>query len=59
MHYNSDKIEIMINEKADEFIKLSFESLYSRYEIGLEEPVKGSDFILDRVVLLYCKCHKR
>lgn len=49
MHYNSDKIEIMINEKADEFIKLSFESLYSRYEISLEEPVKGSDFILDRV----------
>ena len=31
MHLRSDKIEIMINNKADEIIKELFQSLLSRY----------------------------
>ena len=36
MHSNSDNIK-NINEKANEFIDELFESLLSRYQIGLEE----------------------
>ena len=56
MHSKSDHIEIMINEKVDEVIEKPFQSLPSRYQIGLETPMKGSDFIFDCVYLLY---HKR
>ena len=56
MHSKSDDIEIMINEKVDEIIEKPFQSLPSRYQIGLETPMKGSDFIFDCVYLL---CHKR
>ena len=53
MHSKSDKIEIMINDKADEIIKKCFESLLNRYQIGLE-----TSNILDCVHLLYHKCHE-
>ena len=50
MHSNSDNIK-NINEKANEFIDELFESLLSRYQIGLEEWMKNSGFILDNVHL--------
>ena len=36
MHSKSDKIEIMVNEKADEVIEEHFESLLNRNQSGLE-----------------------
>ena len=36
MHSKSDKIEIMVNEKADEVIEELFESLLNRNQSGLE-----------------------
>ena len=48
----------MIYDKEDEVIKQLFESLLSKYQIGLETLIKGSNFIIDCVNLLYCKCHK-
>ena len=33
------------------------ESLFSRYQIGLETSIRGSDFIFDSVQLLYYKYH--
>ena len=36
MHSKSDIIEILINDKADEVIEEPFQSLLSKYEIGLE-----------------------
>ena len=36
MHSKSDNIEIMINDKEDEVIKKLFQSILSRYQIGLE-----------------------
>ena len=45
MHSKSDKIEIMIFDKADEVVKELFESLLSRYQIGLEISIKVSDSI--------------
>ena len=58
MHSKSDRIEIMINDKADEVIEKRFESLLYKYQIGLETSRKGSDFNSDCVYLLYYKCHK-
>ena len=36
MHSKSDNIEIMITDKEDEVIKKLFQSILSRYQIGLE-----------------------
>ena len=49
MHSKSANIEIMINDKADEVKEELLQSLFSRYKIGLETSVKGSDFIFDCV----------
>ena len=37
----------MINDKGDEVIEKLFQSSLSRYQIGLEKLVKGSDFVFD------------
>ena len=57
MHSNSNSIEIMISDKADEVIKKLFDSLKNRYQNNLE-PMKGTEFVSDYVQLLYYKCHK-
>ena len=49
----------MIYENTDEVIKKLFESLLSRCQIGLQTWLRGSDFIFDRVHLLYCKCQQK
>ena len=51
-------MEVMAYDKADEVIKEFFESLSSRYQIRLETPMRGSNFIFDSVKLLCYKCHK-
>ena len=53
MHLKSDNIEIMINDKADEVMGERFQSLLSRYQIGLETSMKGWNFLVDCVHLLY------
>ena len=37
MHSNSNNIEIMIGNKTDEIINELSESLFTRYQLGLEE----------------------
>ena len=58
MHSKTDKIQIMINDKANAAIEVRSQSLLSRYQIQLEISMEGSDFILDFVHLLYYKCYK-
>ena len=58
MHSKGDDIEIMINDKANEVIKELFQSLVSRYQIGLEISMRGSDFIFDCVHWLRYEWHK-
>ena len=58
MHSKSDKIEIMINDRADEVIEELFQSLFSSSQIGLQTSMRGSDFVFDCVHLFYYKCHK-
>ena len=43
---------------ADEVIEERFESLFKRYQIGMETSMKGSDFIFDCVNLLYSNFRK-
>ena len=54
-HLKSGNIEIMINNKVDEIIEGFFQSLISRYQIGLETSMRGNDFIFDCVHLIYYK----
>ena len=49
MHSKSDKIEIMIYDKADKVTKELFQSVLSKYQLGLEISMKGSDFIFDHI----------
>ena len=57
MHSKSDNIEIMISDEADQIIKKLFDSLKNRYQNNLQS-MRGSEFALDYVKLLYYKCHK-
>ena len=58
MHSKSDKkMKKKKSDKAEKVIEL-FQSLISRYQIGLETSMKGSEFVFDCVQLLYWKCHK-
>ena len=51
MHSKSDTTEIKINDKVDEAIEEPFQSLLSRYQIGIIITMKGSSFIFDCVHL--------
>ena len=55
MDLKSNKIDY---DNANEVVNEIFESLLSRYQIGLETSMRGSDFIFDSIQLLYYKCHK-
>ena len=58
MHAKSDNIEILSHDKADQSIEQLFESLLSRYKIGLETSMKGIGFIFGCISLLNYKYHK-
>ena len=48
----------MINDKADEVIEELLQSPCNRLQNNLEKSMKGSDFVLNYVHLLYYKCLK-
>ena len=52
MRTKSDNTEIMMGNETDEIIEELFKSLLQRYQEGLEESMKGSEFVLDSVGLL-------
>ena len=60
----NERIEILIVNETDEIIEDLFDSLLidllilSQYQKGLEEQMKGSEFIFDNVDSLYYKLHK-
>ena len=45
----SDNIEIMMSSETDETTEELFESLLQRYQEGLEESMRGSEFVFDSV----------
>ena len=58
MHTKSDKIEIMMGSETDDITDELFESLLQKYQEGLEESMRGSEFIRDSVDLLYYHLQK-
>ena len=58
MRTKSNNVEIMKSSEADEIIKGLFESLLERYQEGLEESMRGSEFIFDSVDVLYYDLNK-
>ena len=44
MHSKCDNIETMIKDQAEEIIEKRFQSSLSRFRIGLETTMKGSNF---------------
>ena len=53
MHTKNDNIEIIMGSETNEIIEKLRQSLLQKYQEGLEEPMRGSEFIHDSVDLLY------
>ena len=58
MRTKSDNIEIMTGNEMDEIIEELLKSLLQKYQEGLEESMKESEFIFDSVDLLYYHLQK-
>ena len=49
MHTKSNNVEIMMGNETDEIIEEIFESLLQKHQQGLEEKIRGSEFVFDSV----------
>ena len=58
MYLKSNNTESMIGYETHEIIEELLESLFQKYQEGLEERMRGSEFVFDSVDLLQYKCHK-
>ena len=58
MHTKSDNVEIMIGSETNEIIEDLFESFLQKYQEGLEESMRGSEFVYDSVDTLYYNLNK-
>ena len=58
MRTKSNNIEIMMGNETDEIIEELFESLLQKYQEGLEEKMRGSEFVFDSIDLLHYNLHK-
>ena len=58
MYSKSDNFEIMIGVDTNEIIKNVFNSILQRYQKGLQESMRGSDFVFDYVESLNYIFHK-
>ena len=53
MHTKSDNIEIMMGSETNEITEELFKFILQRYQEGLEESMRGGEFIFDYANLLY------
>ena len=58
MHAKSSNVEIMMGSETDEIIEEFFKSFLQKHQDGLEEPIRGSEFIFDSVDALYYNLNK-
>ena len=58
MRTKSNNVEIMMGIEADEIIEDLFASLLQRYQEGLEESMRESEFMFDTVDALYYNLNK-
>ena len=57
IHSKTNNIETMISNEANQIIKLS-ELLLNRFQLALEESMKDSYFVYDRIDGMHYKCNK-
>ena len=58
MHTKSNNVEIIMGSETDESIEDPFESFLQKYQEGLEESMRGSEFAYDSVDALYYNLNK-
>ena len=58
MHTKSHNVEIMMGSETNEIIEELFESLLQNYQNDLEKSMKGSEFTIDSIDLLYYNLNK-
>ena len=58
MYSPSDNIEVVIGIETDKIIEDLLDYFLQRYLKGLEESMRGSEFVFDSVDSLYYKLHK-
>ena len=58
MHTKSNHVEIMIVSETDEIIEDLFEYFLQKYQEGLEESMRGREFVYDSVDVLYYNLNK-
>ena len=58
MHTKSNNVENMMGSEIDEIIKELFKSILQRYQEGLEESMRGSEFIFYSDDALYYDLNK-
>ena len=58
MHAKSNHVEIMMGSEKDEIIEKLFKSSLQKHQEGLEESMRGSEFIFDSVDALYFNLNK-
>ena len=58
MYSKSDNFEIMMGTNTNEIIRDLFNSILRRYQGGLQESMRGSEFLLDHVESLNYIFHK-
>ena len=58
MHTKSDNMEIIMGSEINNIIEEICESLLQKYKEGLEESMRGSEFIFDSADLLYWNLQK-
>ena len=58
MHTKSDNTEIRIGDDTNDVIKELFKSFLQRYQEGLQEKMRGSEFEFDGIHLLYYDFNK-
>ena len=58
MHTKSNNVEVMVSSETDEIIEDLFESFLKQYQEGLEESIRGSEFVYDSVDVLHYNLDK-
>ena len=58
MNTESNNVEIMIGSETDEIIEVLVESFLQKYQEGLEESMRGSEFAYDSADALYYNLNK-
>ena len=58
MHTKSNNVEIMIGSETNEVIEDLFESFLQKKQEGLEESMRGSEFVYDSIDVLYYNLNK-